>query len=160
MFEDADVEGIPEDPLGICTIEDVLMQRLVDAVSPVPALVDQLEESSSRSRWLSAERYRLLDAMRLEAEAETGASWTDPDSLEWRSLRAEVAAALEIHERSAQAQLDLARKLVHTFPATLDGLWGMVVGERHARILVEQSTGLREAVLAEYEERLLPFAHL
>ena len=160
MFEDELVEGIPEDPLGIVTVEDVLLQRLIDSVSPRPALVDQLSETASRARMLAAERFRLIDAMRREAEAETGASWTDPDSLEWRSLRAEVAAALEIHERSAQAQLDLARQLVHVFPDTLDSLSRMVLSERHARILVEQSTGMPEGLLAEYEQRLLPHAHL
>ncbi|WP_210505458.1 HNH endonuclease signature motif containing protein [Naasia sp. SYSU D00057] len=160
MFEDVQVEGIPEDPLGICTVEDVLMQRLLDAVSPRPSLLDQLEEFASQARQHAARQYRLLDAMRLEQETLTGATWTDQDALEWRSLRAEVAAALEVHERTAQAQLELARKLVHDFPDTLDALERMVISERHARILVEQSSGLRDDLLHEYEERLLPYTHL
>src|SRR3954463_9298232 len=154
MFEDERGEEIPEDLFDPAEFEAWFQASIVGP----PPLIDRLSQSAARATSMAAERLEFLDQLRLEAEAETGATWTQRDSLEWRSLRAEVAAALRIHERSAQAQLDLARQLVHVFPATLRGLFGAEFSERHARILVEQAVGLPEALLAEYEERLLPYA--
>ncbi|WP_210505411.1 HNH endonuclease signature motif containing protein [Naasia sp. SYSU D00057] len=158
MFEDEDVAGIPEDPLGICTVEDVLMQRLLDSTSPRPDPLDRLEEANRRATRFAAERLEALDELRLEEEARSGASWTEPDALAWRSFRAEVAAALQVHERTAQSMLDLARQLVHVFPATLAALRSALFTERHARILAEESVGLPEELLETYEQRLLPHA--
>src|SRR3954452_817592 len=154
MFEDDGAGWIPEDPLDPAVFDELFRAE----VAGPPPLIDRLAQGNAWSRTIAAERFEHLDQLRLEEEAATGASWTLPDSLEWRSLRAEVAAALEVHERSAQALLGVARQLVHVFPATLDGLRHGLFSERHARILVEQAVGLPEALLAEYEERLLPFA--
>src|SRR3954469_19892899 len=120
MFEDDGTGWVPEDPLDPAVFDELFLAE----VAGPPPLIDRLTESSSRATILAAERFEFLDRLRLEEEARTGASWSQPDALEWRSLRAEVAAALRIHERSAQAQLDLARQLVHVFPATLRGLFG------------------------------------
>lgn len=121
-------------------------------------LVDRIAERQSLATTLAAERLEFIDELRLVAEADTGATWIDPDSLEWRSLRAEVAAVLRVHERTAQATLDLARALVHQFAATLESLHRAEFTERHARILVEQSVGLPDELLREYEARVLPHA--
>src|SRR3954471_21519106 len=154
MFEDERGEEIPEDLLDPGMFEAWFQESVVGP----PPLIDRLSLSAARATSMAAERFEFLDQLRLEAEAETGAFWTQRDSLEWRSLRAEVAAALSIHERSAEAQLDLARQLVHVFPDTLQGLRTAQFSERHARILVEQSTGLPDHLLGEFEERLLPYA--
>ncbi len=123
-------------------------------------LVDRLEQSTVSARRLAAERYAIIDQLRQVAEAETGASWHDPDDLAWRDLRAEVAAVIHIHEKAAQAQLDTARRLVHDFPTTLDGMQDGTVSERHAQILVREATGLSPDWFTEYETRLLPSAAL
>src|SRR4051794_18266193 len=147
MFEDERGEEIPQYP------EDLFDPAAFEAwfqasiVGP-PPLIDRLSQSAARATSMAAERFEFLDQLRLEAETETGATWTQRDSLEWRSVRAEDAAALSIHERSAEAQLDLARQLVHVFPDTLQGLRTAQFSERHARILVEQSTGLPGTFLA------------
>src|SRR3954471_8566674 len=157
MFEDEHGEAIPQDP-GDLFDPAAFEAWFQESVVGPPPLIDRLSLSAARATSMAAERFEFLDQLRLEAETETGATWAQRDSLEWRSLRAEVAAALSIHERSAEAQLDLARQLVHVFPDTLQGLRTAQFSERHARILVEQSTGLPEHLLAEFEERLLPYA--
>ncbi len=123
-------------------------------------LVDRLEQSTVSARRLAAERYAIIDKLRQVAEAETGASWRDPDDLAWRDLRAEVAAVIHIHEKAAQAQLEIARRLVHDFPTTLAGMRDGAVSERHAQILVREASGLGPDLLSEYETRLLPSAAL
>jgi hypothetical protein len=123
-------------------------------------LVDRLEHSTTTVRRLAAERYAIIDQLRQVAETETGASWRDPDDLAWRDLRAEIAAVTHVHEKAAQAQLELARRLVHDFTATLNGMRDGAVSERHAHILVRESAGLSPENLADYEARLLPSAGL
>ncbi len=127
---------------------------------PARVLVDRLEQSTVSARRLAAERYTVIDQLRELAEAQTGASWRDPDDLAWRDLRAEVAAVIHIHEKAAHTQLETARRLVHDFPTTLDGMRDGAVSERHAQILVRESAGLGPDLLAEYETRLLPSAGL
>lgn len=128
-------------------------------------LVEEIAERSNLARVFEAEKLERVDALRLQWDAlrlqwarDFGADWRNPDALEWREFRAEVAAVLQVHERSAQSTIDLARVLVHVFPATLAGFRQARFSERHARILVEQSGGLSESALPEYEARLLPWA--
>ncbi len=124
------------------------------------ALVDRIAETAAESRRLAAVRFELIDRLRLEAEIETGATWHDPDDLAWRDLRAEVAAAMHVHEKTARTDIELARRLVHDFSATLDGMRVGTVPETHARILVEHSAGLAQDLWPTYEAELLPFAGL
>ena len=127
-------------------------------VSPARYAIDRIAERTTMEAVFFAEKLEFIDDCRLIAERETGAHWSEPDSLEWRSLRAEIAAAAQVHERTAQSLLDLARALLHRFPATFHGLRYGCLTQRHARIVVEQATGLPEELSAEYEARLLPFA--
>lgn len=122
------------------------------------ALVDQLADTAMAFRRLAATRFELIDRLRRAAEIETGATWCDPDDLAWRDLRAEVAAAIHVHEKTAHADIELARRLVHDFATTLDGMRVGIVPETHARILVEHSAGLAPDLWSTYEAELLPFA--
>src|SRR3954467_10269715 len=104
MFEDEHGEAIPQDPgdrFDPAAFEAWFQES---GVGP-PPLIDRLSLSAARATSMAAERFEFLDQLRPEAGAEPGAPWPHRDSLEWRSLRAEVAAALSIHERSAEAQL-------------------------------------------------------
>ncbi|MFD1713137.1 DUF222 domain-containing protein [Amnibacterium flavum] len=127
-------------------------------ISQARYFVERIAERSTMTRIFQAEQLEYVDALRRQWAEDHGADWRDPDSLEWREFRAEVAAVLEVHERSAQSTIELARNLVNVFPSTLAGLRGADFSERHARILVEQSVGLKTELLAEYEARLLPWA--
>lgn len=119
------------------------------------AVVDLIADSAVRAGAAAAERYELLDRLRVIAAEETGAAWTSPDDLAWRDLRAEVAAALRIGERAAHTQLDLARRLVHDFPRTLAALRIGDLPETHARALVHESCGLATPSLKPYEDQML-----
>ncbi len=118
-------------------------------------LVNHLEGGLCLSRRLAAERHFHVEQLREHAEKTEGASWRDPDGLAWRELRAEVAAALQIHERTAQTQLDLSRQLVNDFIRTLEALWSGEASESHARALVDESAGLDETLREEYETLVL-----
>src|SRR4051812_50010415 len=118
MFEDERGEGIPEDLFDPAAFEAWFQESVVGP----PPLIDRLSLSAARATSMAAERFEFLDQLRLEAETETGATWTQRDSLEWRSLRAEGAAAPGIHERRAEAQPDPAPPLVQVFPGTPQGL--------------------------------------
>ncbi|MCU1437133.1 MAG: uncharacterized protein JWP66_220 [Naasia sp.] len=128
------------------------------AATAAEELMERLELRRKALLGAAADQFALIDALRLEAEQETGATWTEPDSVMWREFRAEIAALLHAHERTAQATIEQARMLVHVFPATLRGLRRGRFTERHARILVEEAAGLADELCAEYEELLLPHA--
>ncbi|MET0589654.1 MAG: DUF222 domain-containing protein [Naasia sp.] len=136
---------------------DETRAEAADAVS-ARELVYRIAAQTAVARTAAAVRFELMDQLRAVTETETGASWTALDDLAWRDLRAEVAAVLTVHERSAQVQLDLARRLVHDFPTTLSGLRSGAVPETHARILVHEAAGLSVDLLPVYEERLLSAA--
>ncbi len=121
-------------------------------------LVDQLADDTAEIRRIAARRFETIDRLRLAAELETGASWHDPDDLAWRDLRAEVAAATQVHERVAGSDVEMARRLVHDFAATLEGMRDGVVPESHARVLVQHSTGLAPELWPVYEAELIPWA--
>lgn len=122
------------------------------------ALVDALAAGVAVERVLAAERYEHVDAIRRWYETEHGALWSLPDALEWRELRAEVAAALAVHERTADLQLSYSRRLLCDFVATLDLLRQARISDRHARIVVDCSVGVPAAALADYEAQVLELA--
>jgi hypothetical protein len=128
------------------------------AASPGADLVDALAAGVLAERSLAAQRYEQIDAVRRWYEAEHGALWSLPDALEWRELRAEVAAALAMHERTAESQLTYARRLSGDFAATLDRLRQARISDRHARIVVDCSLGVPPHLLAEYEAQVLEIA--
>jgi hypothetical protein len=118
--------------------------------------LDEIERDRGQS---SALRLRLLDGMRLAWEAQRGGSiFTDGSDIESRSMRAEMAAALRIPERSVVNLLAVARALVHTLTETLQQLYVGNISERHARVLADETAGLNPEQTAELEQRALPHA--
>ncbi|MEY2847624.1 MAG: hypothetical protein RI885_289 [Actinomycetota bacterium] len=75
-----------------------------------------------------------------------------------RALRAELAAALRLPERSVETLLARARILVNDLPATLSALRRGRFSERHAVIIADESVGLDDKERAEFERRVLPEA--
>ncbi|BDI22342.1 HNH endonuclease signature motif containing protein [Herbiconiux sp. L3-i23] len=117
--------------------------------------VDALTAGRIVERGLAAERYAQIDGLRLWWETNHGASWSASDDLAWRDLRAEVAASLAVHERTAESLLGYARRLVHQLPSTLSRLSSATISDRHARIVVDQSLGVPAHLVGEYERRVL-----
>src|SRR4051794_41302303 len=97
MFEDDGAGWVPEDPLDPAVFDELFRAE----VAGPPPLIDRLAQGNAWSRTIAAERFEHLDQLRLEEEAKTGASWTLPDSLEWRSPRAQGGAGLGGPRRSA-----------------------------------------------------------
>ncbi|TBN57064.1 HNH endonuclease [Glaciihabitans arcticus] len=79
-------------------------------------------------------------------------------SLRLRSLRAELASATRIPERTAERQLAEAEMLVNSLPATFEALSTAAISERHARVMVDQTSCLDPADIAALEEVALAFA--
>jgi hypothetical protein len=78
--------------------------------------------------------------------------------MEWRSLRAELAVALRIPERTAENQLAVAKALVNDLPDTLAALTAGEIGYRHAQIMVDHTGGLDAATRGTLETASLPYA--
>lgn len=64
------------------------------------------------------------------------------------SLVAEVACVLTIGERAASALLGEAHALTTSLPATLDALQTGAIGWQHARIMIDETTGLTPSAAA------------
>ena len=67
------------------------------------------------------------------------------------SLVAEVACVLTIGERAASALLGEAHALTTSLPAALDALQSGTIAWQHARIMVEETTGLTPAAASALE---------
>ncbi len=75
-----------------------------------------------------------------------------------RSLRAEVACALKIPERTAENLLGEAGVLVSDLPATREALSAGEISYRHAALMVEHTVSLDAATRAAVEQQALPKA--
>jgi hypothetical protein len=80
--------------------------------------------------------------------------------MELRSLRAELALALRVPERTAEAQLVVAEALVNDLPDTLVALTAGEVSYRHAQIMVDHTTALDSETRAVLEAASLPYARV
>ncbi|MDQ1607888.1 MAG: hypothetical protein QOE16_620 [Microbacteriaceae bacterium] len=78
--------------------------------------------------------------------------------MELRALRAELAAALRIPERTAETQLAVSELLVNNLPDTLAALTAGEISYRHAQIMVDHTGGLDDAARVALETAALPYA--
>jgi hypothetical protein len=78
--------------------------------------------------------------------------------MEWRSLRAELAAALRVPERTAENLLGVSEALVHRLPDTLVALTAGEISYRHAQIMVDHTGGLDDETRVALEAASLPYA--
>ncbi len=160
MFEEppSDPEWHVADDSELTAEEQAEWLALAGGWTQEHMLAQRIAEGRAAATRLAAEQYAVIDELRLEAERTTGACWSKRDALAWRELRAEVAGVLQVHERTADRMLDVARELVHRFPETLAALGRAEFTDRHARIVVDEAVGLPDELAAEYERRVLPYA--
>jgi len=85
-------------------------------------------------------------------------SLTPSQSMQWRSLRAELACALRIPERTAENHIARAHSLTRSLPSTLVALKAGEISYRHAEAIVDSVTGLDDDATAALETAALPFA--
>jgi cell division septum initiation protein DivIVA len=131
---------------------------VADTVSGMVDAVVDLERMISGIRGVQAQ---LLDqARRASGLSSIGTSReaAGGQGMELRSLRAELAAALRIPERTAEAQLAVSESLVHDLPATLVALVAGEISYRHAQILVDNTAALDSETRAALETMALPSA--
>jgi hypothetical protein len=132
---------------------------VADTVSEmVDAMVD-LERMISSIRGLQAEL--LVQARRASGLGSSDGSRLEAASgqgMQLRALRAELASALRIPERTAEAQLAVSESLVNDLPDTLAALVAGEISYRHAQIMVDHTRALDTAALRALEAGALPFA--
>ncbi|MDQ1608300.1 MAG: hypothetical protein QOE16_1032, partial [Microbacteriaceae bacterium] len=131
---------------------------VADTVSEMMDAVVALDRMASGIRGLQAQ---LLDQVRrVSGLGSIGSSRQGAAGrgMELRSLRAELALALRVPERTAEAQLVVAEALVHDLPDTLVALTAGEIGYRHAQIMVDHTTALDNEPRATLESSALPYA--
>ncbi|MDQ1581144.1 MAG: hypothetical protein QOD05_1919 [Microbacteriaceae bacterium] len=131
---------------------------VADTVSGMVDAVVDLDRMISSIRGMQAQ---LLDqARRASGLGSIGTSREAAGGrgIELRSLRAELAAALKIPERTAETQLVVSEALVHDLPDTLVALTAGEISYRHAQILVDHAALLDSATRAALEAMALPSA--
>ncbi|MDQ1608639.1 MAG: hypothetical protein QOE16_1371, partial [Microbacteriaceae bacterium] len=131
---------------------------VADTVSGFVDVVADLDRMISSIRGLQAE---LLD----QARRVNGLGSIDncrgavgERGMQLRALRAELASALKIPERTAETQLAVSEALVHHLPNTLAALTAGEISYRHAQIMVDHTTGLDAATRGTLETASLPYA--
>ena len=121
------------------------------------ALLDGLQQGQRDQALAAAFRFAQVDRFRRHREAAT-AGRPDPNGMFARSLRAEIAAALSLPNRTVETLLARARILVDQLPATLSLLRAGRFSERHAVIIADESVGLTDAERVVFEADVLPYA--
>lgn len=134
--------------------------------APIPAgldvlaeMVDMLMGIDAAISGLMAARSELLETARQWSETlESASPHSTPTSrdMAFRSLRAEVACALRLPERSVERLFGEARMLVRDLPATLTALHEGALSYRHAQVMVDQGSGLSAEHLATFERLAVP----
>jgi len=119
----------------------ILDSRSLEAIA-LHAIVSGLEAVEQRSRQLEAERVRLLaEAFDLAAYDSGGEQGSVPSGasgeLAHRAIRAEIATALHVSERTVDRHLAHAHQLAVRFPAVHDALAGGEISSHHAHVIVE-----------------------
>jgi hypothetical protein len=124
-------------------------------------MVDTLVNLDAAISGLIAARTEMLENVRIWSElAESAAPHSTPTSREiaFRSLRAEVACALRLPERTVERLFGEARMLVRDLPRTMNALRDGAIGYRHAQVMVDHGAGLPAADLETFERLAVPTA--
>lgn len=114
--------------------------------------VERVREVSGLLAMFAAQRFERVDALRRDALADAVPFRGGVAEIVERSLRLELAAALQITEFAADRLLVTAEALVARYPRMLDALHRGATTERHAEVFVELvdpvEAGLRDQVVA------------
>lgn len=128
---------------------------------PIGPMIDALVGIDAMISGLMGARAELLNELLVWSELVEAArddSTATSRNLARRSIRAEVACAMRLPERTAESMLEASRQLVANLPATLSALKAGKVTYRHAEVLVEESYGLSAEHAATLERLALPVA--
>lgn len=115
------------------------MKKQPDPITAADATLDRVVQLQARMDALAAERAEALLAFE---EAFSAAYPVSLEPMRERAQRAELACALRVPERAAEALLGEARVLHADLPATLAQLAEGRFSYRHAQILIDETSGL------------------
>lgn len=169
----------PRDPAPRRAFDDLIAAVDVDeltadtgvvaASSRVDALLEALIECEVRSSRIAARRVELVQALRVEQEraereradarsASSGGEPWAPEVIARRSTSAEVACALRITPRSADALLARAVTLIGSLPGTVQALWEGRIGFAHAAVIADAADSLPRESRTALEQAVMPCA--
>lgn len=140
----------PAKPSLTAAVSDTLSE-ILDAVAEVDRTIAGL--AAMRAKLLDQAGEWSATGQSLLADAKAGS-----EMMRQRALRAEVACALRIPERTAENLLANSRILAHDLPSTLRALSAGEISYRHAELIVDQTAGLGPDERASLEQSALPFA--
>lgn len=155
MFDD---DVIPVDPSGFD--EDAWMAWLEAECSKAPTAAERVEHVVSlRASManLAAQETRELAALANDIDTRT-ASGGAPGTcdLDYRSLIAELAAAVRVSDRTMASRMNEATTLARCFPATLNALESGAIDRGHACVIVECGSIIEDDVArARFEQVVL-----
>lgn len=114
-------------------------------VLALDSVVSGLESLERQSRAIEAERLRLLaESLGIATAESERAQASSPQGrraeLAYRSVRAEVAAALHLSEATIEQKMSHAHALVSDYPSTFDALRTGLICERHTVVIVDAGT--------------------
>src|SRR3546814_9269755 len=142
-----DPAGEPVDPVDAFWDDDSGLPLVLDPL-------DLVTEVSTMMSVFAAQRFERVAAMHREALTEVTTFRGASLEIIERSLRLELAAALQMTEHAADRLLITAEGLVARYPSMLAALQGARTTERHAEVFVE----LVDTVEAELREQVVPLA--
>lgn len=138
----------PRDLVDLLTLLD--LRRV-----PADGAMDALVAAQRLINWAEACKVRVMSGV-YEASAEPESPWFVPDpELGATLLASEVACALTLPEGTARALVEDSHDLSNRFPSTLKALASGEITLAKAQVILEQSEGVPESALAEFERQLL-----
>jgi hypothetical protein len=152
---------------------EAVIDAMIDGVQPslhavvadtVSDIVDAVVNVERMISGLNAVRAELLNEAIVLSDLQDQVSPADDSalnpsqSMRWRSLKAEIACALRIPERTAENQLATAHSLAHQLRGALHALKTGEISYRHAEALVDSVAGLDADAAAALETASLPYA--
>ncbi len=126
------------------------------------ALLDGLQQAQRDRAQAAAYRFAQVDRFRRHSEASAAARESNQHrsshGMVSRSMRAELASALRLPERTVETLLARAQMLVEQLPTTLSWLREGRFSERHAVIIADEAVGLSDDERGVFESEVLGYA--
>jgi hypothetical protein len=116
-------------------------------------LIDTLKQDAMSAAW----RMRAIEEFRAHWEA-SQVSGAKLSGMRARSMRAELAVAVGVSERTMESLIGYSQAIVTGLPATFDAMSRGLVTERHARIIADEARDLTAEESTVFEAEVLPFA--
>ncbi|WP_442545871.1 DUF222 domain-containing protein [Arthrobacter sp. KN11-1C] len=145
------------DPPGLDTLQDVDFPRDTDPLRGLAdACLDGLAEVARLEARTAALKAKLAtDYLQAASSLAPPASSPQESTAQELALIAEIACVLTVSERTAGALLADSRSLTTGLPRTLAALQSGTISWQHARIIVDETSGLGPAGAAALEAHFL-----